>query len=102
MSNPVTIPTSLIAGNESTPTDFIEETYLYSLCQVKSNVHSLYDQQILTICSPLLDANLPDPLYTKNLIGYGDRFIGPRTMMNLGSITARPEEITVGTSCFVD
>ena len=88
------IPTGLIQGNEPTPTDFIEETYLYSLCQVKSNVHSLYDQQILTICSPLLDGTVAPPLYTKNHIGYGDRFIGPITKMHVGSTSARPSDIT--------
>lgn len=83
--------TGIPMGNENEPTNFVEETFLYSLRQVKTNVHSLYNQQQLILCSDINPVGTLDS-YVQFLIGYGDRFIGPRTMMNLG--TTAPENLT--------
>jgi hypothetical protein len=79
-------------GSTSTPasidSSFKEDTYLYSIRQVKSNVHSLFNQQEII---------LTDKLNSKNstsirLIVGGDRFFSPRTIMKLGTTSNRVTE----------
>ncbi len=84
----VRIPTSIIAGgNASNPTNFIEETYLYSLRQLKTNVHSLYNQQELIMTVPFISKGVTS---YRNIVG-GDKFISPRSMMNLGATSTQTD-----------
>lgn len=73
--------TANIDFNDSTNTDFNEDTALYTIKQVKSNVHSLYNQQELILTNKI---NLTSTSGVNKVHG-GDRFIINRTIMQVGA-----------------
>lgn len=79
-------PSGFVAGNidfndSINVASFQEDTILYNLRQVKSNVHSLYNQQELIFTDKI---NLPNTSNSLKLYG-GDRYIINRTIMQLGA-----------------
>ncbi len=80
------VHTTLVEGTPLNPSDFIEETYLYTLKQVKTNVHAIVTDQELIKVDTFVAAgpDIATPINVRQLIS-GDRFVSPRTVMRLGA-----------------
>lgn len=72
---------AVINFNDSVNLSFDESTYLYTIRQVKSNVHSLYNQQELVLTNVV---NLTSVSSSNKIYG-GDRFITNRSIMQIGA-----------------